>query len=391
MQESSGWKEKVARSIIILLGVLVVHTSHGQDVATKKLSFSFKSTSLEKVIDHLSRTSGFHVIYSSDKIDVTTPVSLSVTNKTVSDILVMLEKQTNLSFRLHDRHIIIRPGRQITAAQTSLRSKESLPNTFPMVENIPSNLWKFPVVAELDLQLKMKEDNLSTSNRYVKNHLSGIQLLLDTTWTKKIPAQYIHRLNLNTMHSGWFVSAGPIVNDYSAGVEVQFGLKFIYAVYDASWLKNGQLHSAYGLGTSVPLTHNFSINPAYTYSGWSEYQTQINTMFGPDGAKAIVESSNKELTRHHQFKLLIQYSFSKNVRVQVGPVFSKVSRRYSMPEAGTAVMTEFTQAPPYSGSRVMQTRTINHVYLVSPDIHTYNLWLGWEASVSYKLNFYQRP
>jgi hypothetical protein len=387
MRVSLRWKEKVVRSIVILLGILIFHTSYSQSISAP-ISISFKATTLDKVMDHLSRTSGFHVIYSSDKIDVKTPISLSVDRRTVGDILVLLEKQTNLSFKVHDRHIIIRPAK-VMVSQPLLVSKI---NYYQQPGNTPSNIIARPTIEERRLQINMPDERFLRSERYIKNHLPQLQMLIDTSWIKFLPHEYINRLDLNNMNKGWFISAGPVVNDYSAGVEVQIGLKYIYAVYDASWLKSGQFHAAYGLGTSVPLSNSFSITPAYMYSGWSESRSQTNALITRNGVN-LVEFKTTEYVRHHQFKMLIQYSVSKNIRVQLGPVFNKASKYYTMAEPGNTVMTEYTvKAAPYSGAdRVVQSRTVNQVFFISRDPQAANFWLGWEASLSYKLNFSTRP
>ena len=390
-----SWREKVVGSVatgIILLcmaqhtGAQTITVAHN----TRNITVSSNGVYFHDLIHQLADVTGLHFIYSSNKIKTHARVYLTVHNKPVEEVLGLLGDQLNLVFKKQDRHVVIKtiPAMQPSAVVLTGELKQK---SIARINKGSRPLLTLPDSAILTASTKVSGTPApSFSSDYFKKHLRDLQVYFDTSMLKRLPAQYIRKINLNNNHSGLFISAGFVVNDYSVGTELQAGIRSAYAVYSSGWMSGGQHSNRYGVGSSLLLSRNFSLNPVYTFAAIREH---------------IAESPWKVSAKHHQLKLMVQYSLSKNVAVRLGPSFNYVAATYTFqrpkhvfenvmiirPDSpkGTYTNIEDGVGMPhqgvYTGATVYRVQAAPHNYLAVRS------WMGWEASISYKINFFRRP
>ncbi|HTJ52692.1 MAG TPA: STN domain-containing protein [Cyclobacteriaceae bacterium] len=335
-----------------------------------------------------------HFIYSTNKVEAAKSVSLSANGKTLDEVLCTLAKEFNLSFKIEGQHVLIK-----TVVPALILKKTDL--TASIVPHRKSSTYTIPVAKPQPLEATSTQTDISeneyatstsknidlfASNDYSKKQLAQLQPYFDSTFLKRIPARYTQAINKNNIHTGWFMSAGVLVNNYSSGLEVQAGLRGIYGIFSPSWLrKTGELHNAYGLGTSINLKRNLSVNLAYLYASINreekDYSTNINS-----GATYVPCSRR---INHHQVKLLLQYALTKNLNIKTGLTFNQTQTRTTYVQVIEVYNTHNVDSGPKSGA-YGPPPSPHTVMVVKHDQFT-NMWLGWEASLSYKINFLRKP
>jgi hypothetical protein len=403
MAVSLVWKEKVVRSIAITIVLFhAAHLAHTQPVTLpqpqKKISWNCNALAFDKVVDHLSGTTGFRFIYSPSKIDAKKRVSLSVSNKPLGEVLALIGRQTDLDFRIQGRHIIIKnlPSSisQVKPVATRQRSNPSfseraqLPNRALYQDSI-----RFALTPE---KPTFKNSIALSSNADYTKYLTRLQPYFDSTLLKNTPVQYIRKTNYNNSHQGWFIAAGARINDYSAGLELRAGIRSVYVAYSPSWLNDGRYTGGYGLGTSLLLSRNFSFSPQYTYATVKEKHTIIL-----HSARSTAEHNINLLTRQHQVKLMVQYAISRNISILAGPTFNyaKATRKFTNfiaigGSAGDGMIQgeDYSYAktayPLYNTARYEYHYQLTTARPVTSPAGKY--WIGWEAILLFKVNFSHR-
>jgi hypothetical protein len=218
-----------------------------------------------------------------------------------------------------------------------------------------------------------------------RKYLPQTSFAFDTAILQQLRPQALN--NVHHRKPGWFLSAGVVVNDYSTGAEIQFGIRSLYLVVSPAVLGTGSYYGAYGIGTSIAIDQKLSLTPAYTFSNKNDKQyyqelSYDNVLFGESNTRA----------RHHQFKLLAQYTLSRNIQVRVGPVLNLYASRtrYTNTIAATrvAVRGQYYDAANRSGYAVAVPAmpVLVSSYQLEADHYT-RRWIGWQASISYRLNF----
>ncbi|MEJ7644748.1 MAG: STN domain-containing protein [Chryseolinea sp.] len=397
MTGSLFWRAKVVHSIAAMVFlILVSFNCRSQSAHPVKITYSCKLTSLEIVLDHLSKTSGVYFVYSSNKIVVTEPVSLSVKDRPLKEVLTLLGKQLNLSFTIRQHHVMVKAiDRPSVTKNIPVVGKGKTDGTLTTVQTsrVIDSVFEKHSLRELDLsRMGTSTNNLLPSSNYVERQLTKLQPYFDTAIVKQVPIQYIRKLNTNNLHRGWFISVGPMMNNFSKGFEMQAGLRQIYAVFSPTWLESGKFHGAYGLGTSLPLSRNFFLNPVYSFAKVSQSEI-IST--------GRIPYREDQTINHHQVKLLLQYAISKNISIRVGPTLNQVKTiyKYQYPEIRTFIVNNgqgfFGSGTGLGPDKVLYNANlpITSAYVIknTPVIRTNNFNVGWEASLSYKLNFFHKP
>lgn len=373
------WKAKVAHSICaVLLIVLSGFHAKSQIAHTIKVTYSCKAVRLEKVIEHISEVTGLYFVYSSDKISLSTPVTLSVKDKPVDDVLSIIGSQINLSFKIHERHVAVKIVDAPIA--TAIARKIEIPKN--VVEQIDADK---PTEVEL---LANRNPQFFSVQENKDRYLVQLHPSFNSNVVNRIPRQYLS--SKQYLKSNWFVVAGALVNDYSMGFEVQAGLRQAYLVFTPSWLRTDNYHGGLGIGSSFRLNDKFSVNPMYVYASLTQKQAYNNTFGG--GPSYTVNSD----IIHHQLKLMLQYSLTEKLNLRAGVIYNITSSinhyqyfhtseqgqyTYGVPQS-----TYYQEPPRYSGlgpshqtiSQPTETVGANH-------------WLGWEVSFSYKINFLRKP
>ncbi|HEY9004887.1 MAG TPA: STN domain-containing protein [Ohtaekwangia sp.] len=368
------------------------------------ISITCTNTPFHIVVDKLSTITGLHFIYSSNEIDVDRPVSLSVKDASLEKVLNLLGNQMNLTFRKRDRYVIIKvititPIITATAKPVSRRKTEldKVTAYMPLAVNNASftaSTSRKPVV----------ETRVSSSTDiYFIRHLEDFHIYFDTTALKKLPRREIRKVNIKTRHRSWYIAGGVMMNDYSIGAELQAGVRSLYVVVNPSWLHNGKYYGSYGLGTSLLLSRNFSFMPAYTYGAIRQKANiEVNAFH------RTIENNIKLSSQHHQVKFMFQYAVTPNINIRLGPTLSYQKNRYSLRNtnvfvinhtriAGPPGMGEIPEDPGYktTGSPVPPVAfygTFMEVIRTSENEFTQTkTTVGWEAGITYKINFFKHP
>src|SRR3954462_1803880 len=107
MARTIHWKEATVALNILFCFALLSASAQTQS-SISNINYSCRAEKLESVIEHLSKTSGYDFIYSRDLVDISKAISLNVKNQSINEVLALIEKQVNVSFKLKDRHIIVK-------------------------------------------------------------------------------------------------------------------------------------------------------------------------------------------------------------------------------------------------------------------------------------------
>ncbi|HZY82707.1 MAG TPA: DUF4974 domain-containing protein [Cyclobacteriaceae bacterium] len=382
MARSSFWKEKVALSALAIFFALSIQPAFSQST-TKEISFTCREAKLESVFEYLSRTSGFNFIYSTNLIDVSTPITFSVQDKPIGEILKVIEKQVSVLFKIKEGYIVVKAlpkeapkETQTTITRTPKKTLRTLPSSeAPLLTSVARTFTAQPSINNTTL-LQTKLDR----------RINELQETLGPNVPRNIPTMYVNRLNFNNKHKGWFVAAGTFTSDNGSGLELQGGLRYLYAVVQPHWTHDRGLHAFYGIGNSFTLMRNFSFSTIYMYSGNSEsatvypYRSPVN-QFGP---AFLLTQTN----RHHQVKLALQYNITRNFTVRGGPVLNYKTYLAELVPVSTPIY-EGTYGYRQPGSQ--QTDIIyQNGQFQSSSFRTAESFLGWEAAISYRINFFRR-
>src|SRR5579871_2244818 len=236
MAMSIFWRAKVVRNLIAVVLTIATTQIHAQSSHTARITYNCKSTNLETVINDLSKLAGVNFVYSSDKIVTSTPVSLSIKDKPLNEVLAVIGKQLNLSFKIQDQHITIKPigvlssprlaeaivANKALAPKANEADKEPLATTKPYV---PMYSEKMERAAEL-----------SADQSDVSQYTVKLSPYFNPATFRNVPISYIKSTSRKMSTHRWFVAAGPVINNYSAGVEVHAGLQKLYAVLSPGWM-----------------------------------------------------------------------------------------------------------------------------------------------------------
>lgn len=94
--------------ILLLVGFLQTRANDAYSQKTK-LSFDFSNTKLVEVLDQIENKSEFFFLYNEKLIDTNRKVSIMAKDQGIEDVLKSLFKDTNISFSIIDRKIILSP------------------------------------------------------------------------------------------------------------------------------------------------------------------------------------------------------------------------------------------------------------------------------------------
>jgi hypothetical protein len=230
-------------------------------------------------------------------------------------------------------------------------------------------------------------NNTTLLQTKLDRRINELQETLGPNVPRNIPAMYINRLNFNAKHKGWFVSAGTFTGDNGSGLEFQAGLRYLYAVLQPHWSHQRGFHAFYGIGNSFTLMRNFSFSTIYMYSGYSRSETVYPyrspvSQFGP--AFQLTQTD-----RHHQVKFALQYNITRNFSVRGGPVLNYKTYLTELVPVASAPVYEGTYG--YRQPASQQTDIIyQNGQFKSSTFRTAESFLGWEAVVSYRINFFRR-
>ena len=367
----------------MILVLLVTGMSvRAQSIAARKVNCAFNSTRLDEVIHHLSLEAGVSFIYSSNKTDLSKVVTLSVENRSLEETLSMIGSQLGIEFKMQGLYVMIKQpetktSRPSVSGKVPVGRISKLPSTTdaynfnPASGRLPANRLIVPSFSERVLPV--------------------IEPSFSTTKINTIPLSEARKISVNNMHAGWFLSVGPLLNDYSSGFELQAGIRRAYFVMTPGWMSNGRFRAGFGLGTSIDVGHNLSFTPIYSLA--TPQHTQTTSWRNSQG---VNELKVKEKTVHHQLKLMVQYAVTPAFVVKLGPTINQSSTTHDTYQTTMFIVRRSIVTPAIGGAgSAGNTVVVNQVDASStPTLlstqRTRNAWMGWEASIAFKINFLER-
>lgn len=391
------WKERAVHNIVCgAVFLFIFQNAVSQSVfpasGSPKITLHCEALNFQDVLTQLETMTGLHFVYSSNKVPVHKPVSIKVFEKPLDEVLDLLGNEMDLVFKRSGQHVVIK-NRPFPVSQYALQSKN-----IPEAKTSGNPERKLSASAKSMVHQASFEQVTADTSGYpilslskddFKKPLLDFSLYFDTTKLSGLPKRYVKSVNLKNAHSGWFVSAGFLINDYSAGAELQAGLRSVYLVYVPAWLKDGQYHGAYGVGTSLLLKRNLSLNTVYTYAFLKDEENYAANTF-----ETISKEGQSSSSKHHQFRLTLQYSLTRNLSLRAGVILNHLATTHHLPErnlvtyrfisvAGRLPVTNRYSSFPYSQAGISEAQQ------TPPRFQTFSMWMGWETGISYRLNFYR--
>jgi hypothetical protein len=390
MTQSLFWREKVVRRLtIIVLCLSFSPLAFSQAVKTTrpfegKITLQAGAIRFDDLINKLSEMTGLNFIYSSNKIETKKVVSVSFRNNALEEVFLKLGGQMSLSFKRRDSYVIIL--RNAPAPKAFVSRPLSIQPDRPQ-NDTPPEVHTENIVAFASPSLKLVEDSGELLSRaYFKERLHHY---FDTALLMKVPVSDLRKINVNNSHRGWFFSGGMAVNNYSMGPEMQLGVRSLYLTVGKRFMKSSVM-TTYGLGTSFLLSRNFSLNPSYTHGILKQSTTAI---VDPRG----IVSGSRIKVEEHQLKFLVQYAIDKKISLRFGPTLSYLDMKrldyYSQSFEHATVIAGSTS----SGEKRVEyyhaqpTQPAQPVKMLAIYTRETYLRIGWEASLAFRLNFFERP
>lgn len=356
-------------------------------------SFAFHGHSFHQVVAELERASGLHFIYSADKMPMDLRVTLSVHNRSIEEVLVLLGKHMNLSFKVQGKYVVIKTIAPVLAMPSQPYVEKVLKqadnSTLPSIAE-PESTSEREAFRRRWLGDNATDYSATTLNRRrLETDLQNLQVYFNAATLRQVPARYINKITRRN-RLGWFASGGFVLNDYSVGAEFQAGIRPLYAVVGAGWMSDSKYKGSYGLGSSLHIKGNFSVNPVISFSPMRETTTSISNFYG-----RVVEENVRLTSLHWQMKWMVQYTIGANINLRVGPTFNRLATMFYYQDAtlGHYEKTGVVALPSSgaTGSYDRQPGTVvTKVIIVQPrrrDYQAIQHWVGWEASISYRINF----
>ena len=355
-------------------------------ILTKGISLSYQDKRFHDVVEDLERVTGLHFIYSSNKIEVNSRVTLSAHRHSLDDVLAQLGKQMNLVFKVQGKYVVIKTLSVVPAVSRSISPAAASVHASEPAEDLQET--GSPIGSQ---SFDTRDFSAATlSYPQLKKDLQTLQVYFDSDLLQKIPSQYIRKIG-QRHRLGWFASGGFMMNDYSAGAVFQVGMRSLYFVMGSSWMSNSKYHGSYGLGSSIKIAHNFSVNPAITFSPMKETNQHTTNFYGHK-----VDENVQLKAGHWQMKWMVQYALGRHINLNFGPTINRLHTSFTTKDVSVSRFTQvagFVGAPQGYSAYGREPSTQPMVTtLVVVDSHqkqyqTLQYWVGWEASVSYRINF----
>ena len=372
-------------AVVLMLWLAAAPDSYAQSVASRKVNCAFQATRLDEVIRHLSQETGVSFIYSSNKTDLSKEVTLAAVNRPLEETLTQIGTQLNLEFKLQGRYVMIKP------APEPVRISQNKAGKVPVAVRSASA----PAFSHVAAFYQTPEPDFSVIDRTVIPALSERSLpALSKPFGRyplsALPLGDARKISTDYLNRGWFVSVGSVLGDYASGFEIQAGLRSVYLVFTPTWMGTKGYRGAYGVGTSVNLTRNFSFVPVYSIgtAGSSSTERWRNT-------QGLVQLKFTERITHHQFKLMWQYDVSPSVFVKLGPTINQTRTRYASYQSVSLAQLRPVSVAMIKGDAntlkvggVMYDNIQSQSSLLSEQL-VRRFWIGWEASVGVRIDFFK--
>lgn len=376
------WKAKVAhRSLAIAACLLLVPPTFAQQKPAP-LAVSFEHATIRDVLDQLAAITGLHFIYSTSRVDSGKRITAVFRDTPIDEILRQVAADMGLVFRRQGNYVIVKPANVIQAGDAKPDRKI---NDMARVQiNTPNALETPLALAEAADAPAAINAPLPFRSTYLQHHAPVLQPYFDTAALKHLAPGVLRAIDTRAQNRRWFFSAGVVLKDYAAGIELQAGLRNLYFIISPRWLSTAEIHTAYGLGTSLLLRHNVSLQPTYMYSGLSTERVAEQR----SGVFYSQRFYSMDL-RHHQLTLRLQYALTPNIVVRAGPTLNYLASKHVL----RAHLIRLPRGTPLNAALAPLTarRPVESVLIGTEALQgestAQKTWLGWDAGLALRLNF----
>lgn len=390
------WKARAVGSIVILLSLFQIVT-RAQPIVNrsdeKRLSFDLRHVPLEDAFEQIARKCHVSFVYSASVFDVRKTISFSAHNLTVSEILKDFSHLTNLSFRTEGDHIVIKKQSEIGLSRSKGDRKvqsELLTvseNTEAMLASLATKTFLSPSQTSVIDLVPSQLDNDSMRLTKSAKMIAKIQ--------QEVSQSAEHNRRRNLTKPDWFISTGVILNDYTlGGVELKAGHRRFFAVVSCSRTDERNYRVGYGAGTSISIANRWDLQTIYTLA-----QVTKTEDFG------LFKDAIKFDSWHHQLKVVAQYSPSRRIAIHAGFALNVLNTRYQFlgVDVPADIPLEYREVEPahreirlslsntlQSSAAIRAPYTISNTYSENNYLNT-QTWIGFDAGISYRINFFSRP
>lgn len=354
-----------------------------QSIGARKVTCAFQTTRLDEVIRHLSLEAGVTFIYSSNKTDLNKVVTLAVDSRPLEETLNAIGSQIDLEFKMQGRYVLIKP----LYAQPGIKSARSSAGRVPVARTVKKTTHN--LIAYYPAQTPDR----TIIPSFVERELPSFDAPFISTGVGPMTLGEPRAVSPQSFNAGWFMSVGPVFNDFSSGLEIQAGIRSAYAVFTPTWMSGARYHHAFGVGTSVPLAKNLSLTPVYLLGN-----ARSSSVMRWRNMQGITEMKQTENMTHHQIKLMFQYEVNPAVMIKLGPTLNQSNTKYNSYQTTSTLIQRRSIMAPVVGEGVSagyesgdfivvdRVESATRSSLLSEQ-RVRKAWLGWEASLAVKVNF----
>lgn len=373
----SQWKVRAAVSLVFWVGLQGTSAqSISPDLSEKVVTLKVKNASLETVFQRLSEQAKLYFIYSSNSVELNRSVTLDVNRRPLMEVLESLSDLVDLTFRNEGKYVVVKRRDEHKQSPPAVVHKASVATNTEVDIIEPKNARTgLNVDQTLSVPSSLLNEDLLRCNSTVKIDVSRLQPFPLAITNPRSKRKLIASVSL-------------IGNEFAGGLELNFGLPYVYGVLNTGLMRGGYLRSGFGIGTSIPVKPNVSLNPVYTFARVKEKQDHIVN----DRINLIIRDGVRVVGHHHQMKLLFHIQAFPRVAFRVGPTINFLKTNYTYPTgdlsysiARRAKVTSYQDGygVPVQVGIVQSVR-----YSPPASYSTFKTWVGFEGGISYSIKFH---
>lgn len=372
----SQWKVKAAISLVFWVGVQSISAqSISPDLSERVVTLKVKNASLETVLQRLSEQAKLYFIYSSNSVELNRSVTLDINRRPLMEVLESLSDLMNVTFRNEGKYVVVKRSDEHKQSPTAVADKASVATDIEVEIMEPINPGTgLSVDQTLSVPSSLLKENLLRCNSVVKIDVLRLQPFLFAITNPRSKRKLVASVSL-------------IGNEFAGGLELNFGLPYVYGVLNSGLMRGGYLRTGFGIGTSIPVKPNVSLNPVYTFARVKEKEDHIVN----DRINLVIRDGVRVVGNHHQMKLLFHIQAFPRVAFRVGPTINFLKTNYTYPVGDLS----------YSIARRVTVTSYPDGYPVPPQVgivqsvrysppasySTYKTWVGFEGGISYSIKF----
>jgi hypothetical protein len=371
----SQWKVKAAVSLVFWVGLQSISAqSISPDLSEKVITLKVKNASLETVLQRLSEQAKLYFIYSSNSVELNRSVTLDINRRPLIEVLESLSDLMGVTFRNEGKYVVVKRRDEYTQSPTVVNKASVATNTEAEIKEPINPRTGLNVDPTLSVPSSLLKEDLLRCYSFVKIDVSRLQPFPLAITNPRSKRNLIGSVSL-------------IGNEYAGGLELNFGLPYVYGVLNSGLMRGGHLRTGFGIGTSISVKPNISLNPVYSFARVKEKQDHIVN----DRIDLVIRDGVRVVGNHHQMKLLFNIQAFPRIAFRVGPTINFLKTNYTYPVGDRSyTIARRATIPSYpDGYGVpVQVGIVQSVRYSPPASYsTYKTWVGFEGGISYSIKF----